>query len=37
MDVLRGLAGAMSRQFAVDGVVVPSNMKRESFHYWWNR
>ena len=31
MDVRRGLACAMSRQFAVDGVVVPSNMKRGVF------
>ena len=31
MDVRRGLACAMSRQFAVDGVIVPSNMKRGVF------
>lgn len=31
MDVRRSLACAMSRQFAEDGVVVPSNMKRGVF------
>ena len=31
MDVRRGLAKAVSRRFAEDGVVVPSNIKRGVF------
>ena len=31
MDVRRGLACAMSMQYVVDGVFVPSNMKRGVF------
>ena len=31
MDVRRGLAQAVSRRFAEDGVVVPSNIKRGVF------
>ena len=32
MDVRRGLAQAISRRFAEDGVVVPSNIKRGVFN-----
>ena len=37
MDVRRGLAQAVSRLFADEGVVVPSNNQAGSLHYWRSR